>query len=341
MHRRRRERSWTSICRSQALIFTRPIASDVQFEQAINAVIEAGDVPKDVLEAFEEKNRCQTRLVFLNEQPRPLLPQGDELPASPQALRSGAAQLSRPAAAPGRIRHLLPLRAERRTLRPHARALAADERRPHLLHRGAVRGGVQGRERDVSEVFQDLRHREIRHAFLHARPDASSARNSSINPSSGSRPRRWCAASCNAAASTTSKCRTKPPSTARRSTSRSGAPSAANSPSPPTRSISPCPKRFGLTYKDRDNTEKTPLCIHRAPLGTHERFIGFLIEHYAGNFPLWLAPEQVRILPIGDEDAAPRLRPRHSRRTPRPAGPRRARRQQRPHQSQDRRTPSK
>jgi len=61
------------------------------------------------------------------------------------------------------------------------------------------------------------------------------------------------------------------------------------------------PSRFGLTYRDRDNTEKTPLCIHRAPLGTHERFIGFLIEHYAGNFPLWLAPEQVRILPIGDE----------------------------------------
>ncbi len=61
------------------------------------------------------------------------------------------------------------------------------------------------------------------------------------------------------------------------------------------------PERFGLVYKDRDNTEKTPLCIHRAPLGTHERFIGFLIEHYAGNFPLWLAPEQVRILPIGDE----------------------------------------
>lgn len=62
------------------------------------------------------------------------------------------------------------------------------------------------------------------------------------------------------------------------------------------------PKRFGLVYKDRDNTEKTPLCIHRAPLGTHERFIGFLIEHYAGNFPLWLAPEQVRILTIGDEE---------------------------------------
>src|SRR5438477_802173 len=61
------------------------------------------------------------------------------------------------------------------------------------------------------------------------------------------------------------------------------------------------PRRFNLVYKDKDNTEKTPICIHRAPLGTHERFIGFLIEHYAGNFPLWLAPEQVRILTIGDE----------------------------------------
>ena len=63
------------------------------------------------------------------------------------------------------------------------------------------------------------------------------------------------------------------------------------------------PRRFNLVYKDRDNTEKIPLCIHRAPLGTHERFIGFLIEHYAGNFPLWLAPEQVRILTIGDDPA--------------------------------------
>jgi len=62
------------------------------------------------------------------------------------------------------------------------------------------------------------------------------------------------------------------------------------------------PKRFGLVYKDRDNTEKTPLCIHRAPLGTHERFIGFLIEHYAGNFPLWLAPEQVRVITLGSEE---------------------------------------
>ena len=58
------------------------------------------------------------------------------------------------------------------------------------------------------------------------------------------------------------------------------------------------PARFGLKYRTADNTDEIPLCIHRAPLGTHERFIGFLIEHYAGNFPLWLAPEQVRILPF-------------------------------------------
>lgn len=63
------------------------------------------------------------------------------------------------------------------------------------------------------------------------------------------------------------------------------------------------PAKFGLNYRDRDNTAKTPLCIHRAPLGTHERFIGFLIEHYAGNFPLWLAPEQVRVITLNDDPA--------------------------------------
>ena len=63
------------------------------------------------------------------------------------------------------------------------------------------------------------------------------------------------------------------------------------------------PARFGLTYRDKDNTQKTPLCIHRAPLGTHERFIGFLIEHYAGNFPLWLAPDQVRVITLNDDAA--------------------------------------
>ncbi len=60
------------------------------------------------------------------------------------------------------------------------------------------------------------------------------------------------------------------------------------------------PGRFDLTYVDEHNERKTPLCLHRAPLSTHERLVGFLIEHFAGDFPLWLAPEQVRIVPISD-----------------------------------------
>ncbi len=60
------------------------------------------------------------------------------------------------------------------------------------------------------------------------------------------------------------------------------------------------PKRFDLTYVDQDGQEKTPICIHRAPLSTHERMIGFLIEHYAGAFPFWLAPIQTAILPVSE-----------------------------------------
>ena len=56
-----------------------------------------------------------------------------------------------------------------------------------------------------------------------------------------------------------------------------------------------------MTYKNSQNKLETPICIHRAPLGTHERFIGFLIEHYAGNFPIWLAPKQVSILSISEK----------------------------------------
>ncbi|QQG42268.1 MAG: threonine--tRNA ligase [Candidatus Woesebacteria bacterium] len=60
-------------------------------------------------------------------------------------------------------------------------------------------------------------------------------------------------------------------------------------------------ERFGLKYVDKDGTEKTPVIIHRAPLGSHERFIGFLIEHFGGNFPTWLTPVQVKILPITEK----------------------------------------
>ena len=62
------------------------------------------------------------------------------------------------------------------------------------------------------------------------------------------------------------------------------------------------PKRLKMTYINEKGDNKTPLCIHRAPLGTHERFIGFLIEHFGGNFPLWLAPVQVAVIPISDKN---------------------------------------
>ena len=60
-------------------------------------------------------------------------------------------------------------------------------------------------------------------------------------------------------------------------------------------------ERFDLTYMNEHNEKERPIIIHRAPLGTHERFIGFLLEHYAGKFPVWLAPEQIAILPISDK----------------------------------------
>ena len=60
-------------------------------------------------------------------------------------------------------------------------------------------------------------------------------------------------------------------------------------------------EKFNLNFKNSSNEEERPLIIHRAPLGTHERYIGFLIEHFAGNFPTWLAPQQVAILPISDK----------------------------------------
>jgi threonyl-tRNA synthetase len=60
-------------------------------------------------------------------------------------------------------------------------------------------------------------------------------------------------------------------------------------------------RRFKLEFTNSENGHETPLIIHRAPLGTHERFIGFLLEHYAGKFPLWLAPLQVKLLPISDK----------------------------------------
>ncbi|MEK7595437.1 MAG: threonine--tRNA ligase [Patescibacteria group bacterium] len=63
------------------------------------------------------------------------------------------------------------------------------------------------------------------------------------------------------------------------------------------------PGRFNLTYTDKDGSDKLCAVIHRAPLGSHERFIGFLIEHFAGAFPVWLSPLQVKLIPISQNQA--------------------------------------
>jgi threonyl-tRNA synthetase len=60
------------------------------------------------------------------------------------------------------------------------------------------------------------------------------------------------------------------------------------------------PPRFDLVYTNSEGKDETPLCIHRAPLSTHERMVGFLLEHYAGNFPIWLSPDQVRVVPVAE-----------------------------------------
>jgi threonyl-tRNA synthetase len=65
------------------------------------------------------------------------------------------------------------------------------------------------------------------------------------------------------------------------------------------------PARFGLTYTGADNTEHSLYVIHRALYGSYERFLGIIIEHYGGAFPLWLAPVQVRLIPVGENHRAP------------------------------------
>jgi threonyl-tRNA synthetase len=60
------------------------------------------------------------------------------------------------------------------------------------------------------------------------------------------------------------------------------------------------PARFGLVYTGADNAEHTPVMIHRALFGSYERFIGIMLEHYAGELPLWLAPVQAIVLPVSD-----------------------------------------
>ena len=105
------------------------------------------------------------------------------------------------------------------------------------------------------------------------------------------------------AASTTSSTPATAPSTAPRSTSTSATSWAAAGSAAPSRPTSPCPRRSTSRYTGADNEEHRPVMIHRALLGSIERFMGILIEHYGGALPTWLAPTQVLVLPIADRHA--------------------------------------
>src|SRR5687768_4507169 len=286
--------------RIQGADIYQPISGDVQFEQAISAVIESGDVPKNVLDAFEEKNRCQTRLVFLNEQPRRYYLKAMNCPhhhklydALPRSYRD------------------LPLRlAEYGTCHRYEKS-------------GELFGLMRVRSLQMNDAHIYCTPEQFEAEFLAVNEmylkyfklfgiDKYVMRFSTHDPARlGQKfvdePALW----------------KQTEEMTRGVLQRAGinyveVPNEAAFYGPKidvqvwsaigreftiaTNQVDFAqPKRFGLTYKTRDNTDAMPLCIHRAPLGTHERFIGFLIEHYAGNFPLWLAPEQVRILPIGDE----------------------------------------
>ena len=225
-----------------------PISGDVQFEQAISAVVEAGDVPKDVLEAFEEKNRCQTRLVFLNQQPRRYYLKAMNCPhhhklydALPRSYRD------------------LPLRlAEYGTCHRYEQSgelfglMRVRSLQMNDAHIYCTADQFESEFRAVNEMY--LKYFKLfgieKYVMRFSTHDPARLGQKFVDePRSGSKPKTWSAAFSSAPASTTSKCRTKPPSTARRSTSRSGARSAASSPSPLTRSTSRSPNASALPTK--------------------------------------------------------------------------------------------
>jgi threonyl-tRNA synthetase len=286
--------------RVQGADIFQPISGDVQFEQAISAVIEAGDVPKNVLDAFEEKNRCQTRLVFLNEQPRRYYLKAMNCPhhhklydALPRSYRDLPLRLAEYGTChryekSGELFGLMRVRSLQMNdahiyCTPEqfeAEFLAVNEMYlkyfklfgiEKYIMRFSTHDPARLGQKFVDEPTLWLQTEEMVRSVLQRSginyvevPNEAAFYGPKIDV------QVWSAIG-------------------REFTIATNQVDFAQ------------PKSFGLTYKTRDNTEAMPLCIHRAPLGTHERFIGFLIEHYAGNFPLWLAPEQVRILPIGDE----------------------------------------
>ena len=117
----------------------------------------------------------------------------------------------------------------------------------------------------------------------------------------GARRRTSCDARLNSTASTTRSTRAAARSTDRRSTSNGSTRSAGNGRARRSSSTSTCRERFDINYIGEDGERHRAVMIHRTLLGSMERFVGGLIEHYAGAFPVWLAPVQVAVIPITDD----------------------------------------
>ena len=240
-----------------------------------------------------EKFRENMFLIPMDERPG-LRDQADELPGAHAALRQRAPQLSRPAdplrgggAAP-------PERARRRPARADARAVRHPGRRAHLLYPGA---DPRGAGRAASTTCA-----------------SSSGSSTSSRARSSRRGRRTSSAPTRSGTSRRGSSRRRSSATSIPFVVGAGEGSfygpkidlhitdvLGRSWQLGTIQLDrQMPARFGLTYMGPDNTEHPVFVIHRALFGSFERFIGILIEHYGGAFPFWLAPVQVRILPVGE-----------------------------------------
>ena len=231
-------------------------------------------------------------------EPAPVRGQADELPGRLPRVRVPAPLVPRPAAAAGGVRALHAQRARGRAARPAARARVHAGRRARVLHRGADRAArcATSRRRSTSCTRCSA-----------STTCASSCRRVPRSRSAPTRSGRW-----------------RSPRSRRRSSEMGreyklnpgdGAFYGPKIDFHITDALGrswqcgTCqldffmPERFELTYTAQDDTQRTPVMIHRALLGSIERFLGILIEHYAGEFPVWLAPVQARVLPIADRHA--------------------------------------
>ena len=214
-------------------------------------------------------------------------------------VRAPAVVLPRPAGALLRARAAAPQRALRRAARPAARAPLRPGRRPRLLHRGPDPG--RGRAAAWTSPSRPTRVFGFDGRTSSSRP---APRTGSATTRCGTTPRgRWSRRCDDAGPRRTRSTRATARSTGRRSTCTSTDSLGRSWQLGTVQLDYSMPERFGLTYTGADNAEHTPVMIHRALMGSYERFIGILLEHTAGELPLWLTPVQAIVLPIADRHA--------------------------------------